>query len=194
MNLCYLIVLHSHILLLLISLYVSQNCSSFNSVIQRYDNRMYFARQASSSQGCFMRPSSSEQVLIVEFMAVLDVVHSIFLKLTICYICQSPCKASEAPLSARPFLPLKCSGLTNDGSCNTSEAPLFARPARTELNNANLSQIKHQVQDCKLFTPDMSKFSKQDRRIGPKEQFRLKKNTYFSESNGKLMVLQQVIF
>uniref|UniRef100_A0A5B6YJY7 SHSP domain-containing protein n=1 Tax=Davidia involucrata TaxID=16924 RepID=A0A5B6YJY7_DAVIN len=38
------------------------NCSSsLNSVIRRYDNRMYFARQGSSSQACFMRPVSTEQ-------------------------------------------------------------------------------------------------------------------------------------
>nr|GMD63912.1 putative small heat shock protein [Ipomoea batatas] len=37
-------------------------CSSnLNSVIRRCDNRMHFARQGSSSQGCFMRPSSYEQ-------------------------------------------------------------------------------------------------------------------------------------
>ncbi|XP_034700831.1 uncharacterized protein LOC117925833 isoform X1 [Vitis riparia] len=38
------------------------NCSSsLNSAIRRCDNRTYFARQGSSSQGCFMRQVSTEQ-------------------------------------------------------------------------------------------------------------------------------------
>ncbi|GKV02702.1 hypothetical protein SLEP1_g15100 [Rubroshorea leprosula] len=38
------------------------NCSgSLNSVIRRFDNRLYFARQNSVSQACFMRQISSEQ-------------------------------------------------------------------------------------------------------------------------------------
>ncbi|KAM7464314.1 hypothetical protein LguiA_032435 [Lonicera macranthoides] len=38
------------------------NCSSsLNSVIQRRDNKTYFARQGSSSQACFMRQVSTEQ-------------------------------------------------------------------------------------------------------------------------------------
>ncbi|KAK9284380.1 hypothetical protein L1049_023551 [Liquidambar formosana] len=38
------------------------NCSSsLNSLIRRRDNRMYFARQGSSSQACFMRQVSIEQ-------------------------------------------------------------------------------------------------------------------------------------
>ena len=37
------------------------NCNgSLNSVIRRSDNRMYFARQGSSSQGYFMRQASTE--------------------------------------------------------------------------------------------------------------------------------------
>lgn len=38
------------------------SCSnSLNSVIRRYDNRMNFARQGSSSQGCYMRQALNEQ-------------------------------------------------------------------------------------------------------------------------------------
>ncbi|KAK6134430.1 hypothetical protein DH2020_031828 [Rehmannia glutinosa] len=38
------------------------SCSnSLNSVIRRYDNRTLFARQGSTSQGCYMRPASIEQ-------------------------------------------------------------------------------------------------------------------------------------
>ncbi|XP_027171381.1 uncharacterized protein LOC113770952 isoform X1 [Coffea eugenioides] len=38
-------------------------CSnSLNSVIWRCDSKMYFARQTSSSQPCFMRPAANEQV------------------------------------------------------------------------------------------------------------------------------------
>ncbi|KAI3457095.1 hypothetical protein Pfo_013758 [Paulownia fortunei] len=38
------------------------SCSnSLNSVIRRCDNRMYFARQGSSSQGCYMKQASREQ-------------------------------------------------------------------------------------------------------------------------------------
>lgn len=38
------------------------SCSNnLNSVIRRHDNRMYFARQGSGSQGCYMRQSLNEQ-------------------------------------------------------------------------------------------------------------------------------------
>ncbi|KAK6157526.1 hypothetical protein DH2020_011774 [Rehmannia glutinosa] len=41
---------------------ITESCSnSLNSVIRRYDNRTLFARQGSSSQGCYMRPASVEQ-------------------------------------------------------------------------------------------------------------------------------------
>jgi hypothetical protein len=41
-----------------------QNCSgSLNSVLRRCDNKVYFARQASSSFGYFMRQASLEEVL-----------------------------------------------------------------------------------------------------------------------------------
>lgn len=43
-----------------------QNCSgSLNSVLRRCDNKVYFARQASSSFGYFMRQTSGEEVLTV---------------------------------------------------------------------------------------------------------------------------------
>lgn len=44
--------------------FLPQNCTScLNSVIQRRDNIMHFARQGSSSQACFMRQASTDQVL-----------------------------------------------------------------------------------------------------------------------------------
>ncbi|KAE9456019.1 hypothetical protein C3L33_12067, partial [Rhododendron williamsianum] len=46
-----------------VNLQLKQNCtSSLNSVIQRRDNIMHFARQGSSSQACFMRQASTDQV------------------------------------------------------------------------------------------------------------------------------------
>ncbi|KAJ4730386.1 Small heat shock protein [Melia azedarach] len=134
------------------------NCSSsLNSVMRRCDNRMYFARQASDSQACFMRQISSEQ---------------------------SSCNASEAPLFARPCVPLKGFGFTNEGSCNAfSEAPLFSRPARMEPNFPN-ALMRPLLQDCKLSTPDLPKFAKPDRRIFKQEHSGSKKNLLRFKSNG----------
>ncbi|XP_031256877.1 uncharacterized protein LOC116114880 [Pistacia vera] len=159
------------------------NCSGFNSVIRRCDNRMYFARQASSSQGCFMRPSSSEQSPCNASEAPLFARPSLPLKCSR-LTDEGSCNTSEAPLFSRPSLPLKCSGFINEGYCMASEAPMFCRPARMELNNAKFSKIQPQVQDCNLSTSDIPKFSEPDRRIRPKEQFCLKKKTYLSESRG----------
>ncbi|KAL5834760.1 hypothetical protein ACOSQ4_014257 [Xanthoceras sorbifolium] len=134
------------------------NCSGgLNSVIRRCDNRMYFARQSSASQACFMRPSSTEQ---------------------------SVSNASEEPLFSRPGMPPKCRDFTNSGSCYASEAPLFSRPARMEPEYPNLAIPQPLVQDCKLSTADHPKFAKPDGRIAKREQFCLKRKIYSAERNG----------
>jgi hypothetical protein len=46
--------------------FLYQNCScSLNSVFQRCDNRMHFARQGSASQGYFMRQATIEEVFTI---------------------------------------------------------------------------------------------------------------------------------
>lgn len=127
------------------------NCSSsLSSVIRRCDNRVNFARQASDVQGCFMRPTSNEQ---------------------------SSCNAFDAPMFARPCVPLKCNA--------SPEAPLFSRPARMEpAEFPNYTLMQPLPQDCKLSTPDLPKFAKPDGRIVKQEQFGSNKKLPFSKPTG----------
>ncbi|KAG5552090.1 hypothetical protein RHGRI_010245 [Rhododendron griersonianum] len=93
----------------------SQNCtSSLNSVIQRRDNIMQFARQGSSSQACFMRQASTDQVLIQRFQV----------------------------RSAQSGVPLKSTSSTTEGSSNAFEGPLFSRLTSMPPNFPNASVIQ----------------------------------------------------
>ncbi|KAK3446205.1 hypothetical protein EUGRSUZ_A01949 [Eucalyptus grandis] len=116
---------------------VPLNCSaSLNSVIQRYDNRMYFARQGSSSQGSFMRQASIDQQV----------------RPTQPGTCQGSCNASEAPSFSRPSRTeqkLPNFGLIQPRAqcCNLTAAepaPSFARPNR-RISRQKQSNLKKKV-------------------------------------------------
>ncbi|XP_030520473.1 uncharacterized protein LOC115734018 [Rhodamnia argentea] len=115
---------------------VPLNCSaSLNSVIRRCDNRIYFARQGSSSQGSFMRQASIDQV-----------------RRTQPGTCQGSCNASEAPSFSRPSRTeqkppnfgiiqprAQCCNLTA-----AEPAPRFARPDR-RMSTQKQSSLKKKV-------------------------------------------------
>ncbi|TMW82716.1 hypothetical protein EJD97_005168 [Solanum chilense] len=103
------------------------SCSgSLNSAIpRRYDNRMNYARQSSSSQACFMRTTnSSEQGSCTESTAAFKA--SDYAK--------KSSRAFEGPMFSRPANNCKHNG-------TVEEAPKFARP-RTRTNEAPRFQLK----------------------------------------------------
>lgn len=121
-------------------------CSSnLNSVIRRCDNRMHFARQGSSSQGCFMRPSSYEQGN-PSAIPPKSIGYANFTS-----------DASEAPMFSRP---------SSMGSSNkvqgykysecSPEAPRFMRPCRTITKESQVQsgQIKS-ASETKGWSPKM---------------------------------------
>ncbi|XWS41100.1 hypothetical protein CRYUN_Cryun17cG0051700 [Craigia yunnanensis] len=102
------------------------NCSgSLNSVIRRCDNRMYFARQGSAYQACFMRQVSREKRTAPQCGA---------LPKTSCTPMESS-NTSEAPLFSRPKMmepnfsnlaAIQPLGL--DWRLSIPDPPKFARP------------------------------------------------------------------
>ncbi|KAF9669431.1 hypothetical protein SADUNF_Sadunf14G0106900 [Salix dunnii] len=115
------------------------NCSgSLNSVIRRYDNRMYFARQGSASQACFMRQAASIQQGSSEkglqSSASSETERS----------CNAELIKDETPLFSRPTkikpnLPKVEPILTPAKYCKStmSAFPKFARPYRSIINSRN---------------------------------------------------------
>ncbi|KAG5231865.1 hypothetical protein OIU76_005299 [Salix suchowensis] len=114
------------------------NCSgSLNSVIRRYDNRMYFARQGSASQACFMRQAvsiqqqgSSEKGLRSSASSETE------------WSCNAELVRDETPLFSRPAkikpnLPKVEPALTPAKYCKStmSALPKFARPNRSIINS-----------------------------------------------------------
>ncbi|KAH6785447.1 hypothetical protein C2S53_004929 [Perilla frutescens var. hirtella] len=100
------------------------SCSnSLNSVIRRHDNRVYFARQGSGSQGCHMRQAVNEQGNYVQ----PDI--------------PSKSTNSDAPLFSRPAqvepgIPTSKGVHPVDQGCRYTdpapEAPVFARPTKED--------------------------------------------------------------
>lgn len=106
--------------------------SSLSSSIPRYDNRMYYARQSSSSQACFMRLNSSEQGGCTESASPF--------KPNGC--AKKDSSSSEGPMFSRPTN--KKFHYTAQGckySETAAEAPKFARPC-TRTNEASHFQLK----------------------------------------------------
>ncbi|XVF14551.1 hypothetical protein REPUB_Repub09cG0071100 [Reevesia pubescens] len=105
------------------------NCSgSLNSVIRRCDNRMYFARQGSSYQACFMRQVSREERTAPQCAAPAK---------SSCAALESS-DASEAPLFSRPTMmepnfsnlgAIQPLGL--DWRLSMPDPPKFARPNKS---------------------------------------------------------------
>ncbi|KAK6134347.1 hypothetical protein DH2020_031911 [Rehmannia glutinosa] len=93
------------------------SCSnSLNSVIRRYDNRTLFARQGSTSQGCYMRPASIEQGTYMQPGTPLK---------------SSGCgnkgsNALEPPAFSRPAQVEP--GIPSVKGIQSKEAPMFSRP------------------------------------------------------------------
>ncbi|KAK7276793.1 hypothetical protein RIF29_17939 [Crotalaria pallida] len=114
------------------TLLLPMNCSgSLNSVLRRCDNKVYFARQASASQGYFMRPTSVEEGSSTSFIAP---------KTQGGAASESPSNA-RAPCFARPartesdfsnsmFLQMP---LVQGYDFTTPDPPTFARPIRQTI-------------------------------------------------------------
>ncbi|XP_009799414.1 uncharacterized protein LOC107810043 [Nicotiana tabacum] len=109
--------------------------SSLNSAIPRYDNRMNYARQSSSSQACFMRLNSSEQG-----MGSCSTESALPLKPNSC--AKKSFITSEGPMYSRPtnkefqYVAQGCKY-----NQTAAEAPKFARPS-TGINEKSRSQLK----------------------------------------------------
>ncbi|XP_058208717.1 uncharacterized protein LOC131321786 [Rhododendron vialii] len=106
------------------------NCtSSLNSIIQRRDNIMHFARQGSSSQACFMRQASTDQVSSAQSGVPLKSTSS---------TTEGSSNAFEAPLFSRltsmqPNFPnaTVIQAVVQDCKLPRTEPPKFARPHRS---------------------------------------------------------------
>ncbi|KAI9382489.1 hypothetical protein POPTR_014G141500v4 [Populus trichocarpa] len=119
------------------------NCSgSLNSVIRRCDNRMYFARQGSASQACFMRiqQGSSEKGLQSSASSETE------------WSCNAELIKDEAPLFSRPTkmkpnLPNVEPTLTPAKYCQStmSALPKFARPNRRTINRNGQLQFEKKI-------------------------------------------------
>ncbi|KAA8525006.1 hypothetical protein F0562_011356 [Nyssa sinensis] len=168
------------------------NCSSsLNSVIQRRDNRMFFARQGSGSQACFMRPVPTEQP-----QNCSSSLNSVFRRCdnrmyfarqgSSSQACFMRPVSTEQGSSAQSSVPLKCTRSAREGSSNASEEPLFSRPARLEPNFLNVGVIQPLVLDYELPAPEPPKFARPNRRTsGQKQkQYPSKKKIHASESHG----------
>ncbi|XP_075483122.1 uncharacterized protein LOC142523270 isoform X2 [Primulina tabacum] len=122
------------------------SCSnSLNSATRRCDNRTYFARQGSSSQGCFMRQASCGQDYAQ---------HSLPLKSTSCGN-----KGSKPPMFSRPAAQVEFHIPTDP----PLEAPLFARP------NPKSKCGKPQFHTSESITHDASKSFKWSPRMNVEE-------------------------
>ncbi|KAI4306059.1 hypothetical protein L6164_029370 [Bauhinia variegata] len=94
------------------------NCSgSLNTVLRRYDNKIYFARQGSESLGFFMRQASEEEVNATSHIAP-----------------KSSCVASErrAPCFAKPAGTESdfSNAMAHVSSFVASDPPTFSRPGK----------------------------------------------------------------
>ncbi|KAI9382487.1 hypothetical protein POPTR_014G141500v4 [Populus trichocarpa] len=142
------------------------NCSgSLNSVIRRCDNRMYFARQGSASQACFMRIQQQGSSLV-------------FLK--------SNCACQQG--SSEKGLQSSASSET-EWSCNAElikdEAPLFSRPTKMKPNLPNVEPTLTPAKYCQSTMSALPKFARPNRRtINRNGQLQFEKKIYSSESNG----------
>lgn len=120
------------------------NCSSsLNYGMQRRDNILHFARQASSSQACFMRQASTDQVSSAQSGVPLKSASSTI---------EGYSNAFEAPLFSR--LSSMQPNLSNAGviqavvqDCKLprTEPPKFARPDRN-LHGPHLSSSRKKIQ------------------------------------------------
>ncbi|OMO60962.1 hypothetical protein COLO4_33655 [Corchorus olitorius] len=106
------------------------NCSgSLNSAIRRCDSKMYFARQGSAYQACFMRQISNEERTAPQYAAPPK---------SSCTALESSSSASEAPLFSRPVMmepnfsylaAIQPLGL--DWRLSMPDPPIFARPNKS---------------------------------------------------------------
>lgn len=114
------------------------NCSgSLNSVIRRCDNRLYFGRQGSADQACFMRQVSSEESQRTELQCAAAPKSS-------CTPVESS-NASEVPLFSRPtkmepnfprLAAIQPLGL--DWRLSTLDPPKFSRPNKNTTEEVAL--------------------------------------------------------
>ncbi|XP_009611949.1 uncharacterized protein [Nicotiana tomentosiformis] len=109
--------------------------SSLNSAVPRYDNRMNYARQSSSSQACFMRLNSSEQGL-----GSCSTESALPLKPNSC--AKKSSIASEGPMYSRPTnKEFQYVAQGRKYNQTATEAPKFARPS-TGINEKSRPQLK----------------------------------------------------
>ncbi|XP_059664981.1 uncharacterized protein LOC132311200 [Cornus florida] len=159
------------------------NCSSsLNAVIRRCDNRIYFARQGSNSQGCFMRQVSNEQNCSSNLNSVIRRCDN-----RIYFGRQgsnSQGRFMRQVSNEQSGIPLKCTGSANESSSNSFETPLFSRPARMEPNFPSIGVIQPMVQDCKLPAPEPPMLARPIKRISRRKQFPSKKKIHAFELDG----------
>ncbi|KAK3027826.1 hypothetical protein RJ639_040576 [Escallonia herrerae] len=104
------------------------NCSSsLNSVVRRGANRMYFARQGSSSQACFMRQSSTEQGTYGQLGGTIK--------------CADSSNERFSKVIASPFFSQTA---TAEPNIPAADPPRFSRPSRG-LKGQKQFQVKKKI-------------------------------------------------
>ncbi|EXB80840.1 hypothetical protein L484_020098 [Morus notabilis] len=172
------------------------NCSStLNSVIRRYDNKMYFARQGSAFQASFMRQGSNEDVLETGNTDSYNTLNSMttgrrdskmyFARQgsshQACFMRQA---GTEEVLPDQSGTPLKYCSCGNEFSYFVSqEEPLFSRPSSTGKNFSTAGVIQPAFQSYALSAADPPKFAMPSGRIGQQKETYTKEETYSSTSN-----------
>ncbi|XP_010242171.1 PREDICTED: uncharacterized protein LOC104586583 [Nelumbo nucifera] len=133
------------------------NCSSsVNSVIQRRDNRLFFARQGSISQACFMRQVSNKQISG-----------------------QGSLVQSGVPLSCS-------GSVNGNSSSDVSGVPIpmFSKPVKKEPELPNTADRQCAKQDCRLAAIEPPKFARPNEGLEGRKQFSSKYIRHNSRSNG----------
>ncbi|XP_028791530.1 uncharacterized protein LOC114747377 isoform X1 [Neltuma alba] len=153
-------------------------------VPRRFDNKIYFARQASESLGPFMRQTSLEKGSLTAPVAPKS-----------CVAFETPCNVRE-PCFARSArtesnfqssltsaVATKSCGVASETPCNVRE-PCFARPTRTESNFSNVSMGQPLVQSYDVLAPNPPSFARPGRLTAKEEWLPSEKKMCRSEVSG----------
>ncbi|KAL8508013.1 hypothetical protein ACS0TY_018538 [Phlomoides rotata] len=129
------------------------SCSnSPNSFIRRYDNRMHFARQGSSSQGCYMRQASNGQSCSNSpnsFIRRYDNRMHFARQGSASQGCYMRQASNE---QGNYIQPSKSTSCENKGY-NALEAPSFSRPAQDKPVIPTVNAVHSVVQGCSYTDP-----------------------------------------
>ncbi|OVA01104.1 Alpha crystallin/Hsp20 domain [Macleaya cordata] len=133
------------------------NCSSFlNSVVQRCDSRMLFARQGSISQACFMREVSIEQNF----------------------------RQGNSFQPAMPTRPRPSGSAIKDFSSNVATTPIFSRPVQAKPDLPNVAKYEPVKEECKLSMDEPPMFARPNRGFNAEKQISSEKIGHATGSNG----------